>query len=310
MESTENHGPEPRDQEPPEQTDATILAELVEKIHQEFPDLQFSEARLEKEGLDNFVVVLDEEWVFRFPRIEKYVKLFSREVQLLKIIKDKVPVAVPDYEYLSKENEFGGYRMIKGGELTYEIFKNLPKDVKEKIAQQLGEFLSALHNLPSEAITDNHIWRTPVFFEKRYYTNRRTIFAENTTPDLLKRIDDFYEKFKKIEFPSNRVIHADLSSRHMLISPEKTSISGIIDFGEMSFADPADDFYGFWSYGEDFLKEVLQHYTPEKDDDLIDRSHLYFVRYLVDRLYRKYDWGQDPKEAEHLLEEHLSKIGC
>ncbi len=304
-------GEKQKPSEPIEPSDPKdVLGELTEKIRSEFPDLTFYEVKLVEEGLDNLIVILDEKWVFRFPRITKYIKSFQREVELLKNVKDEVPVAVPDYEYLSKEKDFGGYKMIKGGELTPEAFEDLPEDVKKKIAQQLGEFLSALHRLSPEFVIDDRAWRSPAFFEKRYSTNRREILAENIARDLLGRIDNFYKKFSEMEISRSNVVHADLSSRHILLSPEKTNISGIIDFGEMAVGDPADDFQGFWSYGEDFLKEVLRHYALEKDDSLTNRSHLYFIRFLIDRLYRKLDRGQNPEEAKLILGEHLSKIGC
>lgn len=291
-----------------EPKEGDVLEQLTGKIRQEFPDLSFSEAQLVEEGLDNWVVILDDKWVFRFVRSEEYIKPFSREAWLLEEIRNKLPIEVPEYEYVSKEKDFGGYKMLKGDELSTEALKSLPEETKGKIAQELGEFLSALHSLPQEPAAKDHDWRSPNYFSERYYQRRHAVFADNAPPGLLEKLDKFFEEFVKIKYPQEKVVHTELWTRHILLSEGKTNISGIIDFGEMAVGDPACDFAGLWAYGEDFLKKVMEHYNQEKDDGFVERSRYYYVRYLIDRLYRKYDWRQDPKELELNLEKYLSQI--
>ncbi len=117
-------------QEPIKATDATLLEELTRKIHNEFSKISFSHARLVAEGLANVVVILDEKIVFRFPRTEKHLQLFSQEVQLLEKLHNKLPLPIPYYKYMSADKDFGGYQMIQGSDLTPELLEALPKNVK------------------------------------------------------------------------------------------------------------------------------------------------------------------------------------
>ncbi len=295
-------------QEPTETTNETLLEELTGKIRNEFPELNFSQARLITEGLDNVAVILDEKIVFRFPWTEQNVKSFTREMELLDKIHDKLPLPIPHYEYVSAKKNFGGYEMIQGSDLTPELFETLSEDVKEKIAKQLGEFLSRLHKLSPDVVNDSQIWRTPMFFQKRYLEKRRSVIANGITPDLLSKIDDFYEKFVEINPPADAFIHADMHGRHFLLAPNKTEISGVLDFGEASAGDRAYDFFAFRKYGDDFFGQVLQNYTLEKGDDFINRSHWYLVRSLVDNLFRKIKNGGDTTELTSTVEEHLSNL--
>ncbi len=81
--------------------------ELECRIRAEFPSLKFSEARLVTSGVDHVVLILDSEWVFRFPRTDEYRKSFKRELRLLHVLRDVSPVSVPEYQYFSRNEDLG-----------------------------------------------------------------------------------------------------------------------------------------------------------------------------------------------------------
>jgi hypothetical protein len=59
------------------------LEALVARIRAEFPDLVFERASLNDFGEDHAVVMLDDAWVFRFPRGAEVVACSERERRLL-----------------------------------------------------------------------------------------------------------------------------------------------------------------------------------------------------------------------------------
>ena len=94
-----------------------LLENLIQKIKAEFPDIQYSNAKLITHGWDNDVVILDNTFIFRFPRNNEYQDRFKVEVRLLEYLKDKVNVAIPEYAYISQDKTWGGHYMIQGEEL-------------------------------------------------------------------------------------------------------------------------------------------------------------------------------------------------
>ena len=53
------------------------------------------------EGYDYEVVVVDDEWVFRFPRRPGVEETLEVEIALLPALAPAVPVAVPVFEHVS-----------------------------------------------------------------------------------------------------------------------------------------------------------------------------------------------------------------
>src|SRR5450631_927291 len=129
------------------------LARLVGRIRDEFPDLGFADATLNDLGEDHAVVVLDDRWVFRFPRNAEAAMRGRTERRLLARLNAVSPVTTPRYDHVSRAGDFGGYRMIAGGELTEAVFAALPCGAQERILGEIGDFLRVLHALPAELVT-------------------------------------------------------------------------------------------------------------------------------------------------------------
>jgi hypothetical protein len=71
-------------------------------------------------GYDFEAAIVDDEWVFRFPRRPAVAAALEVEIQLLPEIAPALPVAVPMFEHISREPLFVGYRMIRGTRLVNE----------------------------------------------------------------------------------------------------------------------------------------------------------------------------------------------
>ena len=173
----------------------TSKIELTERLKQEFPDLTFNKVDLVNNGDDHAVLILDNRRVVRFPRNEKYTKSFLQELGILQALTKK-GVSVPNYDYLSKEKDFGSYEFIQGQELREDLFKSLSKEAQGRLAQYIGHFLSAVHELPKDLVTIQHsddwhsnsIWK----YSDRYVNERRKIIKPFVEPELLQNIDTFF----------------------------------------------------------------------------------------------------------------------
>lgn len=72
------------------------------------------------DGWDYKVLIVDGEWVVRWPRHRLAVEEIEQEVELLPVLAPLLPVAVPQFEYVSREPWLVAYRLIRGDPLVAE----------------------------------------------------------------------------------------------------------------------------------------------------------------------------------------------
>jgi aminoglycoside 2''-phosphotransferase len=272
------------------------LAALVARIRAAFPLLAFERAALNDFGEDHAVVVLDDAWVFRFPRSAEIGVYSARERRLLQALAPVSPVAVPVYDHVAGNGDFGGYRMIAGRELSEALFESLSSEAQGRVLDQLGRFLATLHSLsPDLAVADSH---ADAGSYVRNYRRRRARLAEALGPDLLARADRFYAAFPAAVASAHAVLtHRDLTEDHMLLSADGERLAGVIDFTDVAAGDPAFDFTFLWAYGDEAPRRVMASYGPT-DEGLLTRSHWWFARYRLDQIWWTLNGDRDYDVAE------------
>jgi len=264
------------------------LAGLVGRIRVEFPHLEFANATLNELGEDHAVVILDDRWVFRFPRTAAAAACGATERRLLATLNPVSPVVTPRYEHVSQAGDFGGYRMIAGEELTEAAFAALPREAQEAVLDEIGRFLRVMHALPAALVT--RPGSAPIEDAAWYadrYAERRTRLAEALGPVLLALTDRFYQAFPAaVANTEVAVIHRDFSDDHVLLDPQRQRLAGVIDFTDAALGDPAFDFAFLWSYGREAPARVLQSYASGAESTgILKRSLWWFVRFRIDQVW-------------------------
>ena len=177
-------------------------------------------------GYDFEVAIVDDDWVFRFPRRAGVEEALEVEVVLLPALAPALPVAVPSFEHISREPLFVGYRLIRGEPLVDED------------ADGVRAFLEALHafdpaGLPVERPDWVEAYRNQCAeferlvlpgFDKDRHPEAKSLFAETET-----LVD-----FKPV------LLHADLGPEHLLVRDGR--LVGVIDWGDARIGDPALDY--------------------------------------------------------------------
>ena len=98
-------------------------------------------------GYDFEVAIVDDEWVFRFPRRAGVEEALEVEIVLLPALAPVLPVDVPSLEHISRDPLFVGYRLIRGEPLVDED------------ADGVHAFLEALHALdPTGLPVERPVW--------------------------------------------------------------------------------------------------------------------------------------------------------
>ena len=122
-------------------------------ITEHFPELAESTrsaantVRLIRHGWDNDVLILDNRLIFRFPKDANASARFKTEIKFLQLLRGTVSLLVPDYAYLPEDLSFGGYPIIPGVAARRTLLRNLGRARRDRIARDLGQFLSSLHGV-------------------------------------------------------------------------------------------------------------------------------------------------------------------
>lgn len=247
--------------------------ELIKKIKEEFPVIRFKNAKQITCGLDHIVVILDDKYIFRFPKNDYYKRKIKVEMKLLSELQKKTS-KIPDYRFISKDQSFGGYPIIDGKPLSTKKFKKFTNQQKIQLANELADFLTVLHKIPiSKAQNIGLKFEWSHQDELMQYKDRRKHIKKVLNQEELLFVDNLMEKYVSLKLPENCLVHHDLSEDHILAKNNK--LSGIIDFGDSSLNDPAVDFAWFWEWGEDFVQKVYKIYNGRKDNEFMSRSQLY-----------------------------------
>jgi aminoglycoside 2''-phosphotransferase len=233
------------------------------------------------EGWSSFVVDINGEYIFRFPRREEIRQAQTKEIRLLPELGKVLSVSIPVFEYLinleSLPECMVGYRKIIGVPLSRNI------TMMPEIPRQVGMFLTELHLFPIENARQLGVpgAASSDWIEK--YASYYTWVKENVFPLLgnpaRNRWAHIWEYFlidlDTIQFQPV-LIHGDLAGEHILCDPDLKTLCGIIDWEDTCIGDPALDFVGlFWVGGHDFVEKVLQNYKIELGDKFWSRLDFY-----------------------------------
>lgn len=265
-----------------------ILPHYLQQIRDEFPQLPFSKARLIDSGLENVIVMLDEAWVFRFPRSDRRHLAFKHELQLLAALQGHAAIDVPHYRHVASGERFGGYPLVNGEPLGAALFRSLDRTGQCRALDQFADFLNALHGLPSRQVygEDQPRRETPrKAFAALYFQQQRKYLAYKIGQGLQSRIDRFFESYALPEAHPERIVHGDIDDHHVLFD-RQTRRLGVIDFGDNGLGDPATDFAYLFTLPAWAAERVFARYAFLRDDPgLPERALRHSVRFAVSRMW-------------------------
>ena len=202
--------------------------------------------RLLGEGWDNTVWLVDERWVFRFPRREVAIPGVQREIAVLGELAPQLPLPVPAPHWIGEPDDefpwpFFGAELIPGRELADA---SLTHDQRCALGRPLGEFLRALHDADVDAeLPDDPDGRADM--EKRI----------PMTVEALTRVAPFWSHPDSVREvldaagdlplpPATVIAHGDLHLRHLLV--DGGAACGVIDWGDVCRGDPSIDLPLVW----------------------------------------------------------------
>ena len=178
------------------------------------------------DGWDFKVLVVEDEWVVRWPRHRLAVEEIEKEVALLPALAPLLPVAVPQFEYVSREPWLVVYRFGRGEPLVDED----PAGVRA--------FLDALHGID---VTDFPAPRPDWLEEYRELAEEfRGKVLRLLDPDERPRGEALLAETETLTGFEPALTHSDLGPTHLRVRDDR--LAGVIDWGDARIGDPAIDY--------------------------------------------------------------------
>lgn len=239
---------------------------ISEIIKNNIEDFDIRSIKRLGEGWNSNTYLVNDEYVFRFPKEEDGSTDLKKEIKVLPKLKEIVSLKIPDFKYIGKQKNvlrFVGYKIIKGKILNNEEFSLLPNEVKNKIAEQISKFMNEINSFSIDCARELGVFENN-FYED--YTETFEVFKEKVFPVIDNKLQKYITmKFKKyIDDSDNfkyisKLIHADLSLNHLMYNQIEEKIEGIIDFGDIQIGDPDFEYiYLLDDCGIEFTKKVMQ----------------------------------------------------
>ena len=259
------------------------------------------------EGWDNEVFLVDDEWIFRFPRHAEHAPWSEREIALMPAVSEALSHLAPRFEKIGRPSAdfpyaFVGYRRIDGVPADAVEIRDLPA-----LARDLADAYTRMHAIDPSSIPPSPAgWEAETWHDWRPHDPEDVDELREVLPaDVRARAEPFITA--RAEPPPLAtqpcVVHNDIGADHVLVDPTTGRLTGLIDWADAIVGDPVLDFVGLIQIGPwHFVREVLAAYRGPTDDAFFDRvvwaTRTLTLHWLVDVL------DTDEAPDKHLLWVH------
>lgn len=238
----------------PWQPEEVVTLQLAKQlIERQFPELSPVVLLEYGNGFDNTVFLVNDQYIFRFPRREIAVKLLEKENRFLPLLFGKLPLSIPKPVYIGQPEEsypwpFSGYPKVKG-----ETTCGLERKASLASIPDLAHFLKKLHNFPVKIAQNANV---PFDEFGRSDMIKRRPILEELTDKIVQRelipnpeqLSGYLETLEVVQSSKlNTVVHGDLHIRNILVDHDG-KLSGVIDWGDLHIGDPAVDLSIVYSF--------------------------------------------------------------
>jgi aminoglycoside 2''-phosphotransferase len=245
------------------------IERYTKQIHRFYPHFEISSARIDQGGQYNDVIILNNEWIFRFPRYEETIQTLEVENAILEAIREYVTLTIPNPVMHSQGTHvvgevFSGYRMIAGAPLYRNAYINIPDEsLKDKIAAQLAGFLTELHAVPRSTLPERLPQGDCLEEWRKMYTDVQQLLFPYMRQDarlqVMNHFESYLEEHALHDFDAC-MRHGDFGPTNILYDSAQELVMGVIDFSSAAWGDPAADIASVSTYGEDFYERLKAHY--------------------------------------------------
>lgn len=217
-------------------------------------------------GQNSVALLVNGEWVFRFPKHAKSHHSLVNECVALRLVSGKASLQTPQVRWedtgTDVEAPFLCHRFINGTPLTVDVLRRAGTPELQGIARQIGRFLTELHAIEPSGLAAGDTPKEWVEFAAAVESNLMPLLRPTGRRRLRADLDCMVGELSQAEFePAFR--HGDFGSGNILVDEASMCVTGVIDFGSAAAGDPAVDIAGLLSpvnYVAEFIDLLLAEF--------------------------------------------------
>ncbi|MHB8642650.1 MAG: phosphotransferase [Gaiellaceae bacterium] len=235
--------------------EAVVDRALAQRLLAQFDELEVTSLEPLSEGWDRGVWLVNERWVFGFPRRAVVVDGAARELAFLPLLAPLLPVAIPVPVFVGRPTDefpwpFYGSEFLPGRELCDAALDDV---ARLGVAVELAGFLRRLHSREVAAAIGADA--LPIDPTRRTDMASRVPMVRESLADAEHRglwrppayVAELLEEAARLApAEPTAVVHGDLHFRHVLVDGGKAN--AVIDWIDLARADPSVDLMLYWSY--------------------------------------------------------------
>lgn len=231
----------------------------IDLIHKYFPKLEINDTKLITEGWESDILVVNNEYVFRFPKENnRFDCVYEKE----KIITDNIR------KFIS--TEISNIQIYKHKDTIFTVLKYIPGEnlyhTTANIVDDFSNFLKEIHSVDIKVLKKYKLDADNLPFYKYRLSLSNFSFNYDTLPDLLKKYnldDDFnncVNTFTAFDYrdEDDVLCHNDLHKGNIIVNNE--TLSGIIDFGDTIYTNYNIEFISIFKWQEEIIIDIKQKY--------------------------------------------------
>jgi aminoglycoside 2''-phosphotransferase len=244
-------------------------AKIAHQIRKHFPDFALNDIVKIGEGMDSKAYLVNDAYIFRFPKRAEVRVNLKKEIAVLPKIKPFIQVLLPDFQFIATDTSFVGYPKIDGQFLESAVYSALNPQKQVAFQQDIARFLNAIHAFNLDELTESGLETLDfkAVYQEEFEEIQQLVFPifnDTEKTAVSKLFTTYLEDDNNFNY-TPVLLHNDLSNDHILIDNQTDTLKGIIDFGDVAIGDPDYDLmYLTGDYGADFLDSFLNYY-PHSD---------------------------------------------
>jgi aminoglycoside phosphotransferase (APT) family kinase protein len=266
-------------------------------IQELMPNMEVKNHRVVNFGADSLAVMVNSEYIFRFPIKNDYSKTYMEEKKILDKIRPYIKsTKIPKLKvYVKGDKALSCHRIIRGD--VYMNIKNPSNALKRNLSKSIAKFCQELHSIDMELIDSVSLKQ----FDPDYYEISgkedilKSILGYDPSRDIEKSIN-YLNNYTNFDPNDNALCHDDLHEENILI--KKGNLSGIIDFPNIKKQKLDTDFANLLSFDAELTFMIIDEYE-KLTNRKIDIKYIYNLQKI--RCYGLLAWfvkGNNQKYIE------------
>lgn len=263
-----------------------------------FPELVHASFTLLTTGWDSLAVDVDDRLIFKFPRGEEAADALRRESPMLRVIRPRVHLPVPDLVVFETPEVFSTHIKLRGNHLVTTQYEVLSNTAKQRLAEDIARFYAELHALDpalmqsaGALLTDQ--WPCPDIIA----TGVQSFLPK----PLLLKAQKTLNAWAQLGPDPYGVVYGffDGHGWNMAFDHETQTLAGMYDFADAGFGDLHEEFIYTSFISPDLTARVITEYE-QLTGRLIDHHRVSILTSVL-LLVELADMGQDPEYAATVL---------